>query len=77
MKIQQIRTCSLCFLLLLVMGLSSPAFSRSRNVRVFVPPATKPLVNTFALEESVLLDIRIPATLRTPSPRSSTKPHRM
>ena len=56
MKIQQIRTCSLCFLLLLVMGLSSPAFSRSRNVRVFVPPATKPLVNTFALEESVLLD---------------------
>jgi membrane-bound lytic murein transglycosylase D len=56
MKIQQIRTCSLCFLLLLVMGLSSPAFSRSRNVRVFVPPATKPLVNTFALEESVLLE---------------------
>lgn len=56
MKIQPTRTCSLCFLLLLLLGLSTTAYSRSRTVRAFVPPATKPLINTFALEEGVLLE---------------------
>jgi len=69
MKIQQIRASSLCFLILLPFGVSSPAYSRSRSVRAFVPPATKPLVNTFALEETVLIE-------HTPRETTNTVPEK-
>lgn len=55
MKIQQIRTRACLTFGFLLIGLASPVAARPRNVRAFVPPATKPLVHTFALEESVPL----------------------
>ncbi|MCC6587660.1 MAG: transglycosylase SLT domain-containing protein [Bryobacterales bacterium] len=56
MKIQQICNCTLYILPALLIGVPLAAPAKPRNVRVFVPPATKPLVQTFAIEEQTLLE---------------------